>query len=510
MAKVNTTVYKIKDEVSDIYEIFKSRSDLIVDNHQNLTIGVQVKIKQGAIPKWSNFVSLFNGDLTQIRANACQGAVVVFRVAQSFIVFSMGMGRTQLRQEFIEERFGLITILNLLDEGKVKAIDLKSLERSGKAKREQSSEWVTLSDFSIDINTEILKSVTGKNTIEGIGKTMTGSDGLNMRIELDRQTVFETAEKLLEQYRSDSYKTSYGWINNVFIVKKADTIKQLNDLLVMKINSSDENIWMCVPEVIDWDKVDYFRYGSEKHFDDILIDKWKAEVSQYGPIELETLKRRKIKAYSDDGVSIYEWPVIKCIVGEVEFLGKPYVLNEGKWFCFEKNYSDELKRLEREIELSAEKEINIGLKKYNHQNEGNYNEVNEISGKFFLMDKKLVDGIELCDLYSINRDFLHIKRYGGSSCLSHLFNQGIVSAQLWFSDRSFRANAKQKLKEPFLLLNPEAPVNPSDYAVKYGIISKRGHRFKLPKFSLIAYKGVKTILEKMGYKVNIVKIEDIS
>lgn len=510
MAKVNTTVYKIKDEVTDIYEVFKSRNDLIVDNHQNPTIGVQVKTKQGSIPKWSNFVSLFNGDLSQLRANACQGAIVVLRVAQSFLAFSLGMGRTQLCQDIIEERFGLITSLNMLDEGKIKAVDLKSLERSGKGKREQSSEWVTISDFSIDINTEILKSVTGKNSIEGIGKTMTGSDGLNLRIELDRQTIFETAGKLIKNYQSDSYKTSYGWINNVFIVKKANMIKQLNDLLVIKINSSDENIWMCVPDVIEWDKVDHFRYGSENQFDDILIDEWKADVSQYGPIELETLKRKKIRAYSDEGVTIYEWPVIKCIVGEVEFSGKPYVLNEGKWFCFEKKYSDELKRLEREIELSAEKESNIGLKKYNHEGEGKYNEDNEISGKFFLMDKKLIDGIELCDLYSINREFLHIKRYGGSSCLSHLFNQGIVSAQLWSSDKSFRANANQKLKEPFLLLTPETPINPSDYAVKYGIISKRGHRFKLPKFSLISYKNIKAVLERMGYRVNIVKIEDIS
>ena len=46
--------------------------------------------------------------------------------------------------------------------------------------------------------------------------------------------------------------------------------------------------------------------------------------------------------------------------------------------------------------------------------------------------------IEFCDLFINKRTLLHVKRYGGSSAMSHLFSQGVVSATLFLQDRDFR------------------------------------------------------------------------
>ncbi len=51
------------------------------------------------------------------------------------------------------------------------------------------------------------------------------------------------------------------------------------------------------------------------------------------------------------------------------------------------------------------------------------------------MDKKNIpygggySRIEFCDLFSKSKQMIHVKRYGGSSVLSHLFNQGLVSGE---------------------------------------------------------------------------------
>ena len=65
------------------------------------------------------------------------------------------------------------------------------------------------------------------------------------------------------------------------------------------------------------------------------------------------------------------------------------------------------------------------------------------------MDRKLIahgggsSKIEFCDLYDAGL-LIHVKRYSGSSGLSHLFEQGIVSAVAFLSDADFRAKASAK------------------------------------------------------------------
>ena len=67
------------------------------------------------------------------------------------------------------------------------------------------------------------------------------------------------------------------------------------------------------------------------------------------------------------------------------------------------------------------------------------------------MDRKTVyhDGygsqVELCDALVMDGAFIHVKQYGGSSSLSHLFAQERVSAQLIKSDDVFRRKAQDKI-----------------------------------------------------------------
>src|SRR5271155_961430 len=78
---------------------------------------------------------------------------------------------------------------------------------------------------------------------------------------------------------------------------------------------------------------------------------------------------------------------------------------------------------------------------------------------FAYMDRKevMIGGsrsrVEFCDLFSKAKDIVHVKRYGGSSVLSHLFNQAIVSADCFLNEPSFRADVNKFLPTAYRLPN---------------------------------------------------------
>ena len=69
------------------------------------------------------------------------------------------------------------------------------------------------------------------------------------------------------------------------------------------------------------------------------------------------------------------------------------------------------------------------LPPFNDELEAEYNQRTALSDprRFALMDRRLIpfgggqSKVEMCDLFSSNQDFIHVKRYAGSSDLSHLF-----------------------------------------------------------------------------------------
>ncbi len=94
-----------------------------------------------------------------------------------------------------------------------------------------------------------------------------------------------------------------------------------------------------------------------------------------------------------------------------------------------------------------------GKEKSKIESEGDYNERAANDFSYHLLDKKLVKSnrtttsIELCDLMTANKQFIHVKhRKGGSAGLSHLFAQGNVSAEILLGDKEFRKSARVVLK----------------------------------------------------------------
>jgi uncharacterized protein (TIGR04141 family) len=129
------------------------------------------------------------------------------------------------------------------------------------------------------------------------------------------------------------------------------------------------------------------------------------------------------------------------------------------------------------------------------------------------MDRKTIDigggrsSVEFCDLFSKDKKLVHIKKYGGSSVLSHLFQQGVVSGESFLSDLHFRNEVNKKLDDAYKLEDVGARPNPSDYEICYAIMSDIPGELHIPFFSKVVMKNAVNRLQTYGYKVTKKKIE---
>jgi uncharacterized protein (TIGR04141 family) len=127
------------------------------------------------------------------------------------------------------------------------------------------------------------------------------------------------------------------------------------------------------------------------------------------------------------------------------------------------------------------------------------------------MDRELIriadrDPVELCDLLSRNRQFIHVKKRGSSSTLSHLFAQGLVSGELIFRDGTFRQASRDHvdgLDDSFTESIPSDRPAPQECEVGYVVITRsdRETPLTLPFFSLVSLRTAVRQLQDWGYKV---------
>jgi uncharacterized protein (TIGR04141 family) len=183
-------------------------------------------------------------------------------------------------------------------------------------------------------------------------------------------------------------------------------------------------------------------------------------------------------------------------------------LNNGKWYEVAESFA---KQVQDDFNNMPESEI--VLPDYAHDNEGAYNEAlpTTLAGSL-CMDCKVVpyggghSTIEFCDVITSEKQLIHIKHYSGSAQLSHLFNQGVVSGELFISDSAFREKLNEKFSEEYKLTDTTVRPNPGEYEIVFAIISKSQNPLDIPFFSKVALRNAWRRLRGFGYSVTKKKI----
>jgi len=474
-----------------------------------------VKPRQSNPPWWVEFLRPYveNGGPLQDLFNSSTSAVVLLQSGGRIFALTFGHGRNLLDPVSFERDFGLKVVLNTVAPDQLKSIDARTFEDLTVHTRRDVSQASPIEAFGLDVSRDLVRAVTGRPRDETLARQVTGSDALSLRSRAQVPDLPALCERLLAAYRSDAYKERFGWIDQLRPVKDPAQVASLNGVLVHAIRErAIDDLHMAPPGPLDWARIEGFRLSTEPSdaelHSDPPISAYLDSLDEPQDIDMDRLKRDRVMAMGSDQGEVYEtWSVYRCLVFEARLDERLYALSSGDWFSIENSFADEVTTFAETVPT-----LDIDLPDARRgMTEQQYNASTPGVADVLCMDRELVrvpgrGAIELCDLLSRNSQFIHVKRRGASSTLSHLFQQGLVSAELLFRDHAFRTEARNTvdaLDSSFTAAVPQDRPGPQKCEVAYVVItrSNRSSPLTLPFFSLVALRTAVLQLQDWGYKV---------
>jgi len=479
------------------------------------TVGLQstllIKRPRSHTPDWARF---FEGvvDAAEFGRVSSSAAILIVTVEGRLLVLTFGQGRFLLKPDIVEERFGLKVCLNTIDETAIRSIDKRSFDALLTQSRVQTSRAAPIGEFGLDIEQDLLRAATGKPRDTSIGERISGLDNLSVSVRISLRDLAFLLPKYQQAHRSTRYRRAFPWVDQIVPVNSADEVGRLNDKLITRLSGADlSGVWLALPDVVDWNRVHGFRYGRRAtlplHYD-IHISEWLDDVGRPDSLTIQFLERKRVLASDEHGEDIHDWSVFRCLYCEIEEGSATYLLSAGLWYRVKKDLVAQVNDTYQQIPRRSE-----ALPVFSQASEGDYN-VAAAEGHpqaFSCHDGRLVrvpgagSGVEICDLYSRRGELIHVKRYAGSSVLSHHFAQAVVSAETLSLDASAREQFSAQMQPPFRF--DAQRFRASDHTTVLAIVSDQPGDLAIPFFSRLNLRQACRRLTAMGFPVQLAKIE---
>lgn len=472
-------------------------------------------------PGWVSFLEGGLGREVDLLVGSA-AAVLLLKRPDGIVACTWGSGgRFLLDRELLVEDFGLKVALNTVDPERIRSTDSKTIDESSMHTRNQSSRQTSFDQFEFDANRAILQAVTGQPRDAGFGKSITGGESLKITTQLEFSGLSAKTDELLRHYRAKTYKKSFPWLDSLKSVKDEAKVRELEALLLEKFMSQDlDNCHLAPPELLDWDLIEGFVYPGRRAKDletelslgNCLYHLAKGDMSNMDPAKLRSAKIR-LKRVDGEGL-LPAWTVHKALVAQVEMGGKSYILSGGKWFEVEGDY---VKRVDHDL-------AHIPLSTLSFPDaqpgwtEGKYNEEAVKANKdWMLADRKnlkppgAISPIEVCDILTTKGEFIHVKKRKSSATLSHLFSQGMVSAQVMRGDAGFRDAVKSLAVRINRIAAAQIPwdaIEAGKLSVVYAIIAEEGKPIPqgLPFFAKVNLSHALRVLKPLQCDVELGRI----
>ena len=485
-----------------------------------------IKKSEEKRPRWTQLIDAIVGHEVGGLSNKSSSAVLLVRFGGNVIAFTFGYGRFLLNMSLFEQDFGLKTALNTLDHQSLRSVDLHTLEDQPIQKKSQAARGSEASVFGVDIFRDVLRAVTGSPRRGVNYKNISGGDaifsfGLEMRVE----DIPQIAANLHAHYQLELYKESFSWVDNIRRLKDSKSIFELDDALLKAIKEKDADLVITLPEIVDWDSVLGFSFTRSKREISSTIDTKKyLDSVDRDSVSIDSIKRDRIYV-TDVHDNEFGRSVYSCLYFELDSALTKKVIFGGVWYEIDKSF---MRGIDASLALIQLSDINFpGVETWEEggkekiETEGGYNERAAVHLKFHLLDKRLVkcskttSPIELCDLLSPDKQFVHVKhRKGGSAGLSHLFAQGGVSAEVMLGDKEFRREARRVLRKVHNRacdLVPLDNLRSADYEIIFLILGDTSEDVKenLPFFSKVNLVRACESISQRGFKVRVAGAEKI-
>lgn len=480
-------------------------------------------------PWWKSYFGV-QRDLLQ----AIKGALVLLPVGGRVLALAFGHVAHNLKDESYEYDFGIKVTLNCVDPKKLKNTD--TLE-PGSARRQRTQHAIEteLTYFDFDYDSSVLKSITGKVKAEyaDVVKHATGGSSLRVSTPVTSEDLTDLCTRLLALYADESYLDSFPDIQKIVPVRDPDRVAALNQKLQEQIRVQAENIYLSVPDLIDYSHDSDSMYamfsgaGTSLLYSDVSITYYYEYLDSNevacSSLTVEQLKAHRLRLVNEYGDSRDSYSVFKSLLFDTTLPNSSaaFYLNEGNWYEVDRDYVNSL-----QVRLDPFWSDLTFLDECEHSLEADYNTAIGMKPGFVCLDKTDVSPkgqtqIEPCDLYTVIDDhaaLIHVKISTASSQLSHLFNQGTNSAELLKTEDDaparLIARLRNKSKDNDDIDALIAPVAAGDYMVVFAIITGKdpnGKSLNLPLFSRISLaRNVKVLHRVMNMPVRFGFIKDIS
>ncbi len=501
-------IYLIKEGVSE---------DIILEEeYSSKDVGVgklYYKTSHSHSPQW---MELFQRDGYNIEGmySASASALLLVKAEGRFFALTFGQGgRHMLLSGVFEDRFGLLVTLNSVDPKSIRSVDSKTLDSEPIQVREQASKATETNRFGFNPESDLVRAITGTPASNSLGTMMVGKDALKVSLRCDLNDIKPLLKLLLKKSREDTYKKNgFEWIDQMKELQDPSVIEKLNNQLVEEMNkATPSKLWLTVPDIIDWDDVAGFKYSrkmSEELKDDLHIGEFKEIMGR--ALTIDDLQQSKVHMYRSSSEEEFDhWKVFDCVYCECSDGNSTYFLSNGKWYEIDKGLMKKVEAAYKKIPKSVS---GLSFPDYNHDSENAYNKAISDGKSMICFDGDNIyyggsySKIEFCDVFATSKKMIHMKRYSGSSTLSHLFNQGANSAEALL-DKEFMDLVNAKLPAKSKIHSPNEPRE--SFEIVFGIISKSERDLDIPFFSKLSLKHIHSRLQNLGYRVSLVKINNI-
>lgn len=468
-------------------------------------------------PKWIGYLDdHVTGSLDGLFA-ASASAVLLFEAENRVFAATFGQGRHLLEPESFEKDFGLKVVLNTVAPDQLKSVDARTIDETAVHTRRDLSRDSSFSAFGLDPSRDLLRAVTGTPRDETLAHRLAGSDALAIHTRDDLPRLPALGSRLLAAYRDDAYREHFAFIDFLRPERDRLRIAQLQDLLIDSISRQEwTDIHLAAPETLNWEEVDGFRFSTQaKDEEDANDPSIRTYLStREGDPDLSTLRHDRMFAIgASDGEPMKGWQIYKCLVFQVELDGYLFVLSDGEWFRIDLDYRT---RLEAEVDALPRF---VGLPTADagtDEDEYNLKVAHEMDA--LCLDKRFVydggpDKMEICDVLTRSGALIHVKQRGSSSTLSHLFTQGLNSAERLLTDPDFREEAAdliQRADASYADVWPRDRPRPEVHEVVFAVITRSRRRtpLTLPFFSVVSLRAAARTLRGFGFRVSVAAVRE--
>lgn len=511
--KQKVVAYLIKENllIEDFIDKSSRPSEYKIDNKE-LKATLFVK-RVSNTPKWLDLfqdVPISNRIKNQY---SLRGALVVSSDERN-IVLTFGHGRSLIKQHTIVRGFGLRVAMNLGDPKQLKSIDKSKLDKVALQTRSQASKNTGVENFDFEFDHEILKSLTAiVNNNDDKLEIVSGNDSVSLYTEINPRTIQQIADRLFDAYNLNTFKQTYPWAEYIEPEKDQGIIAQLDDQLINALNNKQYNdFWMAPPEIIDYMDFSGFAYKLNDStpilYQEIDINSFMKNVNFRGKIKLSSFKNKKIFVLNGSEECIKKWSVYRCLNGEFTLGQSKYILNDGLWYKVKQSFYDDVTDYFNSINIS-----NLSFPDYRGRKEGPYLRVIADGKKYALLDQKWVrpngvsNNLEFCDLLSNCHAIIHVKKYGSSAVLNHLFAQAFQSIEMLMNSPEVIKQVNVHLSNTYLNLNFDESIVPRVQRIVLAIMYHRTKKLDIPFFAKVNLRHYTRKIKSMGFNVELAQIK---